>query len=76
MAEFLGLTCDLVPSHNCNMGVLVGKHESKVRLMYGLGRGSMLTLLDKRGEWEIAHARACILQVHGIATRGSREQDT
>lgn len=50
MAEFLSLACDLVPSHSCNMGMLVGKHESRVRLMYGLGRGSKLTLWDKRGE--------------------------
>lgn len=76
MTEFLSLACDLIPSHSCNMGVLVGKHESRVRLMYGLGRGSKLTLWDKRGEWEIVHSKACILQVHGIGERGSQEQDT
>lgn len=50
-----------------NMSMLLGKHESKARLMRRLGHGNKRKLKEKHRESEKACARACSGNAHNIS---------
>lgn len=67
MVDCLGLACGLVLTDGSNIGVLVGKHKSKARLMRALGHNNKHTWQDKHKERKTTHVRACVGNAYNIS---------